>query len=313
MLGRTVAGYLLVSIFFAYDVALYLFTTQVVRLVDAVRGAAASRRARDLRAVAVGDRQLVPGGLLGRGAVPRGADRGRRAHRRSLRQAATSSSSSRSSCRRSSSAPATRRIRPSPPYARPVELILPSIGFGLLYLYFGLLPGIVLHFAFDVVWFALPIFLADAPGIWLQQAMVVLITLVPLWIVLWRRVQAGRWTVLVAVRSQRGVDASSRRRAAAGGRRPPHRAIGPAARKLWLGLGAASLLCLWTADRCRPRRRRRAADRPAGGGRHRAPCARRPRRDARPAPGACCRCPRAAAAERTSSWQRPPATSGARS
>ena len=57
-----------------------------------------------------------------------------------------------------------------PSYARPVELILPSIGFGLLYLYFGLLPGIVLHFAFDVVWFALPIFLAEAPGIWVQQA-----------------------------------------------------------------------------------------------------------------------------------------------
>ena len=45
-----------------------------------------------------------------------------------------------------------------------MELIIPSIGFGLLYLYFGLLPGIVLHFAFDVVWFALPIFLANAPG-----------------------------------------------------------------------------------------------------------------------------------------------------
>src|SRR4029450_8065750 len=45
-----------------------------------------------------------------------------------------------------------------PAYARPVELIIPSIGFGLLYLYFGLLPGIILHFTFDVVWFALLIF-----------------------------------------------------------------------------------------------------------------------------------------------------------
>ena len=62
-----------------------------------------------------------------------------------------------------SSARGTRRIPTQPSFARPVELILPSIGFGLLYLYFGLLPGIILHFAFDVVWFALPIFLADAP------------------------------------------------------------------------------------------------------------------------------------------------------
>ncbi|HEY7058463.1 MAG TPA: lysostaphin resistance A-like protein, partial [Vicinamibacterales bacterium] len=80
-----------------------------------------------------------------------------------------------------------------PAYARPVELILPSIGFGLLYLYFGLLPGIILHFTFDVVWFALPIFLASAPGVWLQKLMVVVMTLVPLWVILFRRVQAGSW------------------------------------------------------------------------------------------------------------------------
>jgi hypothetical protein len=83
-----------------------------------------------------------------------------------------------------------------PSFARPVELLLPSIGFGLLYLYFGLLPAIVLHFAFDVVWFALPIFVSTAPGVWVQQAMVVVVTFVPLWIVLVRRVQAGRWMTL---------------------------------------------------------------------------------------------------------------------
>ena len=98
--------------------------------------------------------------------------RGRGAHRRSLRQTQAVHRRSPSSCRRSSSAPA-RAVSDQPSYARPVELILPSIGFGLLYLYFGLLPGIVLHFAFDVVWFALPIFLAKAPGIWFQQLMVV--------------------------------------------------------------------------------------------------------------------------------------------
>ncbi len=158
------------SVFFAYDVALYLYRHAVSRLVDAVRGAAPSRRARDLRAVAVGDRQLAPGRLLGGMPVPRGAARRRRAHRRSLRQAQPLHRDRASSCRRSSLAPATRRIPTQPSFARPVELIIPSIGFGLLYLYFGLLPGIVLHFTFDVVWFALPIFLADAPGIWLQQA-----------------------------------------------------------------------------------------------------------------------------------------------
>src|SRR4029078_12827809 len=69
-----------------------------------------------------------------------------------------------------------------PAYARPVELIIPSIGFGLLYLCFGLLPGIVLHFAFDAFWFAMPLFATTAAGIRLQQILVVAMIFVPLWI-----------------------------------------------------------------------------------------------------------------------------------
>ena len=128
-----------------------------------------------------------------------------------------------------------------PAFARPVELILPSIGFGLIYVYLGLLPGIILHFAFDVVWFALPIFLADAPGIRFQQVMVAALTLVPLWIVLARRVQAGRWTEL----------SPADRNAAWTAPPPVHRAtvpvvheqhvIGPRARTIWFGLGALGL------------------------------------------------------------------------
>jgi hypothetical protein len=129
-----------------------------------------------------------------------------------------------------------------PSYARPVELILPSIGFGLLYLYYGLVPGIVLHFAFDVVWFALPIFLADAPGIWIQQAMVIVMTLVPLWVVLWRRMQAGRgtelspadlnaaWTPPPAVEQE--VDA----------RVVTIQGLSPLAIKIWLAVGSVSAI-----------------------------------------------------------------------
>ena len=109
-----------------------------------------------------------------------------------------------------------------PAYARPVELIIPSIGFGLLYLYFGLLPGIILHFTFDVVWFALPIFLAKAPGIWFQQFMVVALTLVPLWIVLWRR-RAGRpMDGAVAGRSATRRGRRRRRPSGSAERRVPH-------------------------------------------------------------------------------------------
>jgi hypothetical protein len=78
-----------------------------------------------------------------------------------------------------------------PAYARLVELIIPALGFGALYLVFGLVPAIVLHFAFDVVWFALPLFAANTPGIWIDRGVVIFLTLIPLWVVLRRRWQAS--------------------------------------------------------------------------------------------------------------------------
>jgi hypothetical protein len=83
-----------------------------------------------------------------------------------------------------------------PAYARAVELIIPSFFFGAIYLQYGLLPGIVLHYAFDVVWFALPLFVADAPGVIAQRVVVILLTLVPLLVVAWQRYRARSWTTL---------------------------------------------------------------------------------------------------------------------
>ena len=191
MLGRTAAGYLFVSVFFAYDVVLYLVATRkfgwwapaealVHPDVLATYAPWLSAIANSLQAgfweeslfravpiagaALIGDRFgkrrlfiviafVVQAIIFGSGHAP---------------------------------------YQNQPAYARPVELIIPSMGFGLLYLYFGLLPGIILHFVFDTVWFALPIFVAHAPGIWLQRSMVVVVALVPLWIVLLRRRFAGR-------------------------------------------------------------------------------------------------------------------------
>ncbi len=72
-----------------------------------------------------------------------------------------------------------------PAYARIIELFIPALAFGGLYLYFGLLPAIVMHFVYDVVWFALPLFVSTAAGIWVDQLLVIILTVVPLFIILW--------------------------------------------------------------------------------------------------------------------------------
>ena len=80
-----------------------------------------------------------------------------------------------------------------PAYARVVELIIPSLGFGLLYLCFGLVPAIVLHYAYDVVWFAMPLFAQSAPGAWIDRTILLVFLFVPLIVVFRRRAAAGGW------------------------------------------------------------------------------------------------------------------------
>ncbi len=129
-----------------------------------------------------------------------------------------------------------------PSFARPVELIVPSIGFGLLYLRFGLVPAVVLHYAFDAVLFSLPIFVSNAPGVLVQQISVSVMILVPLLVVFWRRVQAGEWTTIDAadlnaawappVAAERAAEPEVQRT----------HALGRRARTAWLAAGAAGLL-----------------------------------------------------------------------
>jgi len=192
MLGYTVAGYLLIGIFFAYEVWLYFFASNTLgwwtpssALTDPnvlanffpwLTSIAISLQAGFweeclFRAVPIasaallgrrfGKRWLWIAGALVLQAVIFGAGH--------------------------ANYPA------QPAYARLVELIIPALGFGGLYLLFGLVPAIIFHFAFDVVWFALPLFAADTPGIWVDRGMVILLTLVPLWVVLRARWRAGSW------------------------------------------------------------------------------------------------------------------------
>src|SRR3989441_4903254 len=80
-----------------------------------------------------------------------------------------------------------------PAYARVVELIIPSFAFGGLYLAFGLLPGIVLHFAYDATWMALPLFVSSTGRARVEQLIVIVAVLVPLWAVFRGRLRVGRW------------------------------------------------------------------------------------------------------------------------
>ncbi|MGZ6255281.1 MAG: CPBP family intramembrane glutamic endopeptidase [Candidatus Chromulinivorax sp.] len=67
-----------------------------------------------------------------------------------------------------------------PAYARIVELIVPSFGFGYVYLLFGLLPGIITHFVYDAILFSMPIFISNL--FWTKIFAVFLIGL-PFWMI----------------------------------------------------------------------------------------------------------------------------------
>lgn len=85
-----------------------------------------------------------------------------------------------------------------PAHARLVELLLPSFLFGALFLRWGLVPAIVLHFEYDLVLFALPLFATPGGALLGSKLAVVAAGLVPLALVAWRRWQAGAWQDLPA-------------------------------------------------------------------------------------------------------------------
>ncbi len=80
-----------------------------------------------------------------------------------------------------------------PVYARIVELFLPALAFGAVYLLFGLVPAILAHFAYDYVLMGLPIFTTQTSSFGPKAAFVAA-GLVPLVIVLFARLRARRWT-----------------------------------------------------------------------------------------------------------------------
>ena len=76
-----------------------------------------------------------------------------------------------------------------PAYARLVELLGPSVLFGWIYFNYGLLPTIISHIIYDVVWCCLPIFISSGSWAYLNQALVIICAAIPIAIPLLARIR----------------------------------------------------------------------------------------------------------------------------
>jgi len=76
-----------------------------------------------------------------------------------------------------------------PGYSRLVEVIIPAVFFGLIYIRFGILPGILIHFGYDLVLMAQPIFTSTVPSMRIDRIVIVFILLLPLLYVLSARMR----------------------------------------------------------------------------------------------------------------------------
>jgi hypothetical protein len=79
-----------------------------------------------------------------------------------------------------------------PSYARVAELFLPALAWGVIYLFFGLMPVILIHFLHNFTFFSVFLFNASGPGLWLDQTISVLLMLTPLAVVVIQRLRGGR-------------------------------------------------------------------------------------------------------------------------
>ncbi|WP_049629279.1 CPBP family intramembrane glutamic endopeptidase [Cellvibrio sp. pealriver] len=83
-----------------------------------------------------------------------------------------------------------------PGYSRLIELFIPAIVFGLVYLRFGLAICMITHFEYDLVLMSLPIFIAEDSSLWIDRALVIGAGIAPLAALLWAKVRGGQWQAL---------------------------------------------------------------------------------------------------------------------
>lgn len=83
-----------------------------------------------------------------------------------------------------------------PGYSRLIELFIPAMVFGLVYLRFGLMVCMITHFEYDLVLMSLPIFIASDTSLWIDRALVILAGVAPLLAIGWARVKRGQFAPL---------------------------------------------------------------------------------------------------------------------
>ncbi len=83
-----------------------------------------------------------------------------------------------------------------PGYSRLVELSVPALIWGLIFLRYGLVPCMIMHFTFDLVLFSQPLFVVNDPALWVDRVLVVLAGLTPVLMVLRARLKQGRFADL---------------------------------------------------------------------------------------------------------------------
>ncbi|MBN2805379.1 MAG: CPBP family intramembrane metalloprotease, partial [Prolixibacteraceae bacterium] len=81
----------------------------------------------------------------------------------------------------------------SPAFARVFEMVIPFLIFGLIYLRFGLLPVIIAHYAIDVFWISLPLWVATSEGIWINRIIILVLFFLPLLVVFYWRMKNKQW------------------------------------------------------------------------------------------------------------------------
>lgn len=78
-----------------------------------------------------------------------------------------------------------------PAYGRIIEIFMPALIYGLIYIRWGLLSSMVAHTLYDLILMAMPLFISQAPGSRLSQGTVILWGFLPLFIILYHIYRRG--------------------------------------------------------------------------------------------------------------------------